>query len=342
MKEAIAITGAAGLIGSSLTKWVLKNTEYNVVGIDDLSGGFLGNLPMDEPRLIFHKADAADSFLENIFRTYNVQYCFHMACYAAEGLSPFIRKFNYQNNIIATANVVNACIKNEVERIIFLSSMAVYGEGNPPFREEDPCCPVDPYGVGKFASELDIMIAGTQHGLDWCIVRPHNVYGKNQNIFDPYRNFIGIAIYKALVGDPVTIYGDGEQRRAFTDVDDILEPLWRSCISKEASKQVINLGGIKEYSINEAAKIVSELSGAEIIHLPPRHEVRHAYSTWEKSVNLLGFEHRTDLIVGIAKMWHWAQTVKMRPRFIWPSYEIEEGLYEFWQQESLKDGYYKK
>lgn len=226
--------------------------------------------------------------------------------------------------------------------MVFTSSMGVYGFGEPPFSEDTPRRPIDPYGIAKAACEMDIEVAGEQHGLDWCIIRPHNVYGSNQNIWDSYRNFIGIAMYKCLVGDPILVYGDGLQTRAFSEMTDSLLPLWVAGHDVKASKQIINLGGIKHSTVLEAAEIVKELAGGSIIHLPPRHEVRHAYPTWQKSVDVLGFEHKTDLYEGIKNMWEWAQKQPKRERFIWSEYELDKGIYEYWKLDALKDGYYKK
>ncbi|HQR94858.1 MAG TPA: NAD(P)-dependent oxidoreductase, partial [Sediminibacterium sp.] len=181
MKQ-ILITGVAGMIGSKLAEYLLAHyPEYEVIGIDNLSGGYQENLP---EHVRFHQLDLVTDSLDEVFKDGHIEYVYHLAAYAAEGLSPFIRCFNYQNNLVATANVVNSCIKYSVKRLVFTSSMAVYGIGTPPFSEAHIPSPVDPYGVAKFACEMDIQIAGDQHGLDWCIVRPHNVYGQHQNIWD--------------------------------------------------------------------------------------------------------------------------------------------------------------
>lgn len=340
--KTILITGVAGLIGSNFAHWLLENTEHEVIGVDDLSGGYKSNLPKHE-RFLFTEANICDrKYIDNIFASHEPDVVYNYSAYAAEGLSPFIRCFNYTNNVVGTASIVNACIKHKVSRLVFTSSMAVYGNNKAPFHEDLPYDAVDPYSVAKIACEMDIKVAGGQHNLDWCIIRPHNVYGKYQNLFDPYRNFIGIAMYKGLVGDPITVYGDGEQKRAFSYIDDVMLPLYNAGLSPKASKQIINLGGVHEYSINEVANIVSRLSGSAIIHLPPRHEVKYAWATWEKSEQLLGFQHKTNLIDGIEKMWAWAKTIKMRERFVWNEYELEKGIYPYWNKDALKDGYYKK
>lgn len=335
--KSILITGVAGLLGSRLAEYIVNDMPHiTVVGVDNLSGGYRSNV---HEKVIFRQVDIGDTeSMEYLFNKHKFDIVYHFGAYAAEALSPFIRKFNYINNLVATANVVNLCIKYNIGRLVFTSSMAVYGHGILPFNESAPRNPIDPYGVAKSACEMDIEIAGDQHGLDYCIIRPHNVYGYNQCIWDSYRNFIGIAMYKSLVGDPITVYGDGLQTRAFSEMSDILLPLWNAGVSSRASRQIINLGGTKESTILETATIVSKLSGAKIIHLPPRHEVRHAYSTHEKSENILGYKHTTSLHDGIANMWEWAQRQPKRERFIWSQYELEKGVYDYWKPDALKDG----
>ncbi len=340
MKQTILITGVAGLLGSRFADWLIENKpDVDVIGVDDLSGGYMENV---HPKVKFYKIDLGTNSVANLFEQYKPDIVYHFAAYAAEALSPFIRNYNYTNNLLATSALVTQAIKHNVKRFVFTSSMGVYGFGNPPFDETSPRAPIDPYGIAKAACEQDIEVAGVQHGLDWCIIRPHNVYGAKQNIWDSYRNFIGIAMYKCLVGDPILVYGDGLQTRAFSEMTDSLAPLWVAGTDPRASKQIINLGGINKSTVLEAANIVKELAGGTIIHLPPRHEVKHAYPTWQKSVDVLGFEHKTDLYDGIKNMWEWAQKQPTRERFIWSEYELDKGIYEYWRPEALKDGFYKK
>jgi UDP-glucose 4-epimerase len=330
----VLITGVAGLLGSRLADWIIENKpNVEVWGIDDLSGGYRENV---NPKVKFLTKNLVKDtdLLSNVFEVEKFDYVFHFAAYAAEGLSPFIRTFNYDNNLRATAFIVNECIKHDVQRLVFTSTLAVYGHGNGGrFDESHVPSPIDPYGVAKYACEMDIQIAGEQHGLDWCIIRPHNVYGVNQNIWDKYRNVLGIWMYQYLNGEDMTIFGDGTQTRAFSFIDDSLEPLWNAANTKDASKQIINLGGIEEISIGDASIILREVIGdGNIVHLESRHEVKHSIPTFQKSIDLLGFEHKTSMKDGLTQMWEWAKKQPMRDRFVWPKYELENGIYNFWKR----------
>lgn len=326
----ILITGNAGLLGSNLADYIInRHPSWNIYGIDDLSGGYIDNI---NSKVCFYQINILDNLFDEIFASIKPDYVFHLAAYAAEGLSPFIRKFNYENNLISTTKIVNNCIKYDVKRLVFTSSMAVYGDGKPPFDESYLANPIDPYGIAKYACEKDICVAGEHHKLDWCIIRPHNVYGKKQNIWDKYRNVLGIWMFQHLNNSPITIFGDGEQKRAFSYIDDSVEPLYRSAFEPKASKQIINLGGIKEYSINQAADIlINIMGGGSKIHLEARKEVKYAYATYQKSIDILGFEHKTSLENGLSDMWHWAKQQPSRQRFIWPSYELDKDIYTFWK-----------
>lgn len=328
-KTTVIITGIAGLIGSKLGEMLANKPEnIEVYGIDDLSGGYIENV---DSKINFISKNLIDD-LDGVFNEVNPDYVFHLAAYAAEGLSPFIRKFNYSNNLLSTANIVNECIKHNVKRLVFTSSMAVYGHGKPPFDEKDTPKPIDPYGIAKYACEMDIKVAGDQHGLDWCILRPHNVYGPNQNIWDMYRNVLGIWMYQYMNEMPLTIFGDGKQIRAFSYIDDCLDGIWRSAVQENCSKQIINLGGTKYYTINEANAILRQvLQGGEVAYKESRDEVFNAHPTWKKSVELLGYKDKTALPEGLAKMWEWASSQPQRKRFKWGKYEIEKGLYSFWK-----------
>jgi UDP-glucose 4-epimerase len=334
MNKSIIVTGAAGLLGSRLCDWIVQHKpEYTIIGIDNLSGGYLTNVN-SSVKFVHLDLSTEVERLKTVFESYRPEYVFHFAAYAAEGLSPFIRAYNYQNNLISTANIVNECIRWDIKRLVFTSTMAVYGHGEGGiFHEDMRRNPIDPYGVAKTACEHDIEIANSQHGLDYCIIRPHNVFGAKQNIWDKYRNVLGIWMYYHMNGQPITIFGDGTQKRAFSYIDDSLEPLWNAAIVPQASKQIINLGGIQEYTIAEAADTLSKVvGGAEKVYLEGRHEVHTAVPTYQKSVDILGFEYKTTLEQGLVEMWKWAQEQPKRDRFVWPKYELDKGIYTFWKK----------
>ena len=332
----ILITGIAGLLGSRLATWIIDNTDNNVVGVDDLSGGYIENIDKRKDRCKFYKLDLSKEHenLESIFRKNNIDVVYHLAAYAAEGLSPFIRRYNYNNNLISSINLINLSIKYKIKRFVFTSSMAVYGNNNkPPFHENLIPSPIDPYGVAKYAVEMDLNCANIQHNLNYTIIRPHNVYGAGQNVWDRYRNVLGIWMYQIINDQKLTIFGDGMQKRAFSYIDDSLEPLWLASQNKDCIGEIINLGGIKETSILDACNTLIKVTGTSTtpVFLEPRHEAKYAWSSWEKSENLLGFKHSVDLEEGLTKMWKWAKNQPNRKRKSWKNYEIHDGLYGFWR-----------
>jgi len=343
-KHTFLITGVAGLIGSNMAHWLITHTDSNVVGIDDLSGGAVSNLPDESDRFKFYQGDAASDILNHIFETHKPTHVYHFSCWAAEGASPFFRKHSFYTNNMVSANVVNNCINHDVTRLLFTSTMAVYGYGdnNPPFSEELIPAPIDTYGIGKYAVEMDIRVAGIQHGLDWCIIRPHNVYGKFQQYNDKFRNVLGIWMFQYLRGLPLTIFGDGEQKRSFSYIDDTLHCFYNAMMFSECSCEVINLGGIHEYSINDALSVVLEVFEADgnpfgfpqVVHCESRHEVKDAYPTYQKSVDMLKFNHVTDLRSGIQHMWNWVKddyTAHNRCQLELGEFEVSKGVYEQWK-----------
>ena len=326
----VLITGVAGLIGSHMAE-CLVSKGYEVSGIDNLSGGYIENVPDGVEFFLGNLGDAEK--IERIFQEVKPDYVYHFAAYAAEGLSPFIRNFNYTNNLVCSANIINECIKNEVKKIIFTSSMAVYGKGEPPFKEDQRPEPEDPYGISKYAVEMDLRQASSQFHLDYAIVRPHNVIGIRQNIWDRYRNVIGIWIRKVLRGENITIFGDGEQKRAFSDVRFCLEPMEKLLYGCNA--QVFNIGSDRAYSLNEVASMLQDIAkeygfAPKIEHLEERNEVKVAYCDHSKAKSLLGFKDETDLEKTMREMFVWAMKQKDRDVIQMP-YEIKKGMYKFWK-----------
>lgn len=313
----ILITGVAGLLGSNLTQWLLANTKHTIVGIDDLSSGYESNLPRSIRFSFYAISVTNETKLTSLFLDYTFDICFHFACYAAEGRSNYIRRFIHYNNTVGTANVINACLYYNC-KLIFTSSVAVYS-GNEIYNEDTTPNPIDEYGLSKWTSERSIQIAGEQ-GLDWCIVRPRNVYGEHQSLFDEARNVMGIWMYQILNKQPMTIFGNGLNRRCFTYVGDILAPMYKAI---EVSNEIINLGSPVPYPIKTANEILQGITEyTNVKYTEARHEVSEAICDTMKSEVLLNYEHKTYLKEGLTKMWEWAKTQPMRERQIPPPLEV--------------------
>ena len=323
------ITGGAGFIGSHVAQHCLS-AGHQVVVLDDLSGGFEDHLPQG---VTFVKGSVNDEVLvEKLFNQYRFDYVYHLAAYAAEGLSHFIRRFNYNNNLIGSINLINESVKHKVKCFVFTSSIAVYGAGQLPMTETTVPQPEDPYGVSKYAVELDLKAAHEMFGLNYVIFRPHNVYGENQNIGDKYRNVIGIFMNQIMQGKQLTIFGDGTQTRAFSYIDDVAIPIAKCVDIEGAYNQVFNIGADKPYSVNELATVVCEEFGVEpnINYLSARNEVLHAYSDHTKAQQVFGDPSGIDLKEGIHRMAEWARRVGARQSQEFGNIEITEKLPDGW------------
>ncbi|MBS3083581.1 NAD-dependent epimerase/dehydratase family protein [Candidatus Pacearchaeota archaeon] len=326
----ILVTGGAGFIGSHVVD-ILIERGHNVKVLDDLSGGFIENV---NQKAEFIKGSILDKALvEQTVQGIDIIY--HLAAYAAEGLSHNVRKFNYTNNLIGSINLINAAIKNKIKRFVFTSSIAVYGtsHGNPPFKEEDLKLPEDPYGIAKYAVELDLESAYKKFGLEFTILRPYNVYGERQFIGDPYRNVFGIFMNRIMQSKKPKIFGDGNQKRAFTYIGDVAPAIVNAGFSEEAKNEIINIGGGKVYTVNEIAEeiLLSMSSNLTKEYMPPRYEVKHAWCDNSKATKMLGYEDKTSLKEGVSKMALWAKSKGHMNPIIWEGYELDSNLPEFWQ-----------
>jgi UDP-glucose 4-epimerase len=330
MKTTVLVTGGAGFIGSHVVRHCL-DMGFQVVVLDDLSGGFEDHIP---DGAIFIKGSVTDEYLvEDLFNDYRFDYVYHLAAYAAEGLSHFIRRYNYNTNLVASINLINESVKHKVKCFVFTSSIAVYGKGQLPMTEEMTPEPEDPYGVSKYAVELDLRAAHEMFGLNYVVFRPHNVYGENQNIGDKYRNVIGIFMNQIMQGKQLTIFGDGTQTRAFSYIDDVAIPIVKSAFTKEAYNQVFNVGADKPYTVNELAQVVAAEFGVkpDIRYLAARNEVLHAYSDHSKAHKVFGEATGITLKEGIARMAAWARRVGARQSKEFDNIEITEKLPDGWE-----------
>ena len=248
MNSRVLVTGAAGFIGSHVCTHLLKQ-GHRVVGLDDLSGGFRDYVPGG---VEFVEGSVTDTELvKKLFAGNKFDYVFHLAAYAAEGLSHFIKHFNYTNNLLGSVNLINAAVNHNVKCFVFTSSIAVYGRNQLPLTEAAVPQPEDPYGIAKYAVELDLKEAHEMFGLNYVVFRPHNVYGENQNLGDRYRNVIGIFMNQIMQGQPMTIFGDGKQTRAFSYIDDVAPVIAASIARPACYNQVYNVGADKTYSVAE-------------------------------------------------------------------------------------------
>lgn len=327
----ILITGNAGMIGSVLANYFL-NKQYDVVGIDNLSGGFLRNI---NSKIKFYLNDICSlKEIEHIFLIEKPDYVIHCAAYAAEILSPFIRNYNYTNNVLGSINIINACINHNVKKIINFSSFATYGDRTPPFDETNTRQPKDCYGIAKLAVEMDLQEAYDHFGLRYSTVLPHNVVSKYQNYFDKYRNVIAIWIRQCIYGENISIYGDGLQIRSFSDAKYLCEPI--ELLLNSYDQEVFNIGSDQPITIKDAANLVLKIgsefgfNNSNIVFLEPRKEVKVAYCSHEKAKALLKFNDETNLEQVIRDMFEYAIGLE-KEQVKTMNYEITKNLYSYWK-----------
>lgn len=327
------VTGGAGFMGAHLTRELLRTTGMDVVVLDDLSGGYRQNVP---DGAVFVEGSITDEDLvEKLFDAYDFDYVYHLAAYAAEGLSHFIRRHNYRNNLIGSVNLINQSVKHDTECFVFTSSIAVYGEGPVPMREDMERQPEDPYGVAKCAVEMDLETARDMFGLDSVIFRPHNVYGEYQNIGDRYRNVVGIFMNQILKDVPMTIFGDGEQKRAFSYVGDVIGPIARAPWTEEAQNCIFNIGSDTPHTVNNLAQAVAEAMGCPdhpIEYLDARNEVKVAYSDHTAAQEVFGARPETPLREGLNRMARWVKQVGARESQLFGDIEVWKNMPPVWKK----------
>ena len=324
------VTGGAGFIGSHVVDSLIQ-MGHEVLVLDDLSGGFRENVN-PEATLIEGSITEA-GLVDEVFSKHPINYVYHLAAYAAEGLSHFIRGYNYSNNLVGSMNVINNAIRHRCRCLVFTSSIAVYGAGQTPMRESMTPEPEDPYGIAKYAVERDLAAAKRMFGLDYVIFRPHNVYGERQNIGDPYRNVIGIFMNQILQGSPCSIFGDGTQTRAFTHVADVAPAIAGSVYNPAAYNQVFNVGADLPYSVRDLAQEVQAAIGVRTgtVHLPPRKEVLHAFSDHSKFREAFGATPSVTLAEGLQRMAEWVKKVGARQGKPFENIEVDQELPPSWR-----------
>lgn len=331
MTDAVLVTGGAGFLGSHVVDQLVEDGR-DVVALDDLSGGFSDNVTQ-AARLV-HGSILDHELVDSLFREHRIRHVYHLAAYAAEGLSHFIRRFNYQNNVLGSVNLINASVNHGVECFVFTSSIAVYGANQVPMDEAMTPRPEDPYGIAKLAVEQDLRATHRQFGLEYVIFRPHNVYGERQNIGDRYRNVVGIFMNQIMQGRPLTIFGDGRQSRAFTYVRDIAPVIARAPLVREAYGEVFNVGADAPCEVGRLAELVGAAMGVspEIRYLPARNEVVDAYASHAKLRAAFDCPPETPLSEGLGRMARWARVIGSRESAAFADIEIPRGLPPIWRE----------
>jgi UDP-glucose 4-epimerase len=295
-----------------------------------LSGGFLENVPAAAS---FVRGSVTDVELaRELFDQHSFDYVFHLAAYAAEGLSHFIKRFNYSNNVLGSVTLINEAVKHDCRCFVFTSSIAVYGSEQTPMTEDTVPQPEDPYGIAKLAVEQDLQASHKMFGLDYVIYRPHNVYGEYQNIGDRYRNVVGIFMNQLMRGEPLTIFGDGSQTRAFSYVADVAPYIAQSVDVPAAYNEVFNIGADQPYSVSELARTVIEVMGTDgdVRHLPARKEVLHAFADHSKARQVFDMGPAVPLREGLERMARWAREAGARRGERFDQIEVSKGLPSVW------------
>ena len=311
-KQKILVTGVAGFLGSHLAEHLIK-MNHKVVGVDNMSGGYEDNIPKD---VEFFNFDCCDLNKMNKAMN-NVDVVYHCAATAHEGLSVFSPYEITKNNYLASVSVFTAAVSHKVKRIIFCSSMARYGSQQTPFTENMKPQPIDPYAISKVAAENVLINLCELNNIEWVIAVPHNIIGPKQKYDDPFRNVVSIMINRMLQKKAPIIYGDGNQKRCFSYIDDCIACLIPMLDQKNLNKQIINIGPDEEFvTINKVSEICSNVTG---INLKPIYkkdrprEVKHATCSADKARKLLNYKTTTDLKTGIIKTFEYIKTRGHKP-----------------------------
>jgi UDP-glucose 4-epimerase len=328
----VLVTGGAGFIGSHLAEALLKG-GHSVVVLDDLSGGFRENLVEG---VEFIQGNVIDTDLVNgLFDEHGFQFVYHLASYAADGLSHYIKRFNYTNNLIGSVNLINASINHDVKCFLFTSSVTVYGSSPIlPLTENSRTHPEDPYSIAKLAVEQDLMVNKSQFDLNFIIFRPHSVYGERQNIGDRYRNVVGIFMNEILQEKPMTIFGDGSQTRAFSHIHDIVPIMAEAIDMPMAYNEIFNIGSDLSYTINELALSVAHAMGVKpnIRHLPPRNEAKNMVASHAKLQAVFGKHEPVYLDDGLRHMGEWVRIHGARQSRRFDSIEVSKNFPKAWME----------
>eukprot|EP00118_Oscarella_pearsei_P027692 m.311292 g.311292 ORF g.311292 m.311292 type:complete len:411 (+) comp64406_c0_seq1:62-1294(+) len=275
--KVVLVTGAAGFIGSKVVKYCSSRLRMKVIAVDNLSEGFIKNLPLDSATVQFVKGDLRDiDFVTKLFEANNFDFVYHLADYSTNYLSHFTRTSTYRDGLVASSQLVNAAVKGKVKCFVFISSTSVYGEPADRFlmKETQTLSPKHPHGISKLAVELDLKSAKETFDLDFVILRPHNVFGINQKLVNPLANTVASFMIQVSNNEPIVIEGGGEQKKSFTYVDDIIVLISRAPLLPSARNQEFNVGADQVVTVKDLADMVFQAMGKK------NHKI--AYAPFEK------------------------------------------------------------
>jgi UDP-glucose 4-epimerase len=316
----IFITGVAGFLGSNLADYYIKN-GFKVSGNDNLVGGDRENLNKD---INFYEYDCENLELNSKYFK-DVDVVIHAAAFAHEGLSVFSPYLITKNIFSGSVAVFTAAVKQKVKRVVYCSSMARYGNIKQPFYEEDEPNPVDPYGIAKLAAEKVLINLSNTYGIEYNIAIPHNILGPKQKYDDPFRNVASIMINLILQNRQPVIYGDGEQTRSFSDVNDCIYCIDKLTTDKNIKSEIFNIGPDENYiSVNELYKKISNILqfNKEPIYYPDRtNEVKYSNCSADKARKVLGYKTEIDVNSSLKNMVDYIKK-KGAKKFIY-NYDIE-------------------
>ena len=306
----VVVTGVAGFLGSHVAERLVSE-GWEVVGIDNLIGGYEHNIP---EKVSFHQlnlADASTTEMDELFA--GCELVIHAACTPYEGLSVFSHYLVVDSTVMATVNVMGAAARSTARRVVYMSSMARYGDhGGKVFEEHFDTKPQDPYGIAKVASEELVRNIAETHGIDWVILVPHNIVGPRQKYDDPFRNVASIMTNRMLQGKQPIIYGDGSQVRCFSFIQDVVEPIIKACSSDEAVGEVINIGPDEEkITIQQLASKLAEILDFDLhpIYEEGRpNEVPVATCSAAKARLILDYKTTISLDEGMRELVEWIKS----------------------------------
>jgi UDP-glucose 4-epimerase len=306
MVKKVLITGVAGLLGSTLAKHLLEVGGYDIIGVDNEIGGVDDNVP---EKVTYHKLDILNT--EKLtYLMKDVDTVFHAAALPYEGLSVFSPTITATSIVSGTLSVAISAIQNNVRLFINCSSMARYGDQIPPFTEDMPTKPVDPYGLAKVQAEQHLELLSQIHGLNYVTVVPHNVIGIGQRYFDPFRNVVGIMINRTLQNKPIIVYGDGAQQRSFSNATDCILAIEKIInTDRDICGQVYNIGpDHNEMTILDLANLVAKVCNKELrvdFHVGRPREVKYAYCSSDKIRKEFNYNAIISVDTTIKQMVNW-------------------------------------